>query len=78
MIEQDTSLESVISMVSARRFLAVATESSQATDWPGVAFRDIYDANGLSRLEYGLYWREGNDNPALRHFFGLVQERYSW
>jgi len=23
-----------------------------------------------------MYWREGNENPALAHFFKLIEDRY--
>jgi len=75
-IYQDTSLESVLSMVSARRFITIATEASQSSNMPDLEFREIYDANGPARLEYALYWRADNDNPALKRFFKLIEERY--
>ena len=75
-IYQDTSLESVLSMVSANRYISVATESSQGVSWPELHFREIYDPCGPARLEFALYWCEDNDNPALQRFFKLVEERY--
>lgn len=75
-IYQDTSLESVLSMVAAKRFITIATEASQGVAWPGLEFREIYDPSGPARLEYALYWREDNDNPALQRFFKLLEERY--
>lgn len=75
-IYQDTSLESVLSMVSAKRYISVATESSQGVSWPELHFREIYDSSGPARLEFALYWCEDNDNPALKRFFKLIEERY--
>lgn len=75
-IYQDTSLESVLSMVTAKRFITIATEASQGIAWPELQFREIYDAAGPARLEYALYWRDDNDNPALQRFFKLIEERY--
>lgn len=75
-IVQDTSLESAIAMVAANRFIAIATEASQGVIWPDLNFREIYDPSGPARLEYSLYWREGNENPALKRFFKLIEERY--
>lgn len=75
-IYQDTSLESVLAMITAKRFVSIATEASQGVTWPDLQFREIYDANGPARLEYALYWRAENDNPALKHFFKLIEERY--
>jgi DNA-binding transcriptional LysR family regulator len=75
-IVQDTSHESVLSMVSVGRFITIATDASQGVIWPDLQFREIYDPSGPARLEYSLYWREDNENPALRRFFKLIEERY--
>jgi DNA-binding transcriptional LysR family regulator len=75
-IVQDTSLESALSMVPVGRFIMIATEASQGVTWPDLQFREIYDSSGPARLEFALYWREENDNPALKRFFKLIEERY--
>ena len=75
-IVQDTSLESALSIVPVGRFITIATEASQGVTWPDLQFREIYDSSGPARLEYALYWREENDNPALKRFFKLIEERY--
>lgn len=75
-IVQDTSLESVLSMVAARRYITIATEASQGVAWTDLRFQEIHDPTGPARLEYALYWRKTNDNPALQHFFKLIEERY--
>jgi DNA-binding transcriptional LysR family regulator len=75
-IYQDTSQESVLSMIAAKRFISVATEASQGVPWQDLHFREIHDPTGPARLEYALYWREDNDNPALKRFFKLIEERY--
>ncbi|OYX93781.1 MAG: LysR family transcriptional regulator, partial [Novosphingobium sp. 35-62-5] len=75
-IVQDTSLESVLSMVAAKRYISIATEASQGVCWADLRFHEIHDPNGPARLEYALYWRRNNDNPALQHFFKLIEERY--
>ena len=75
-IYQDTSLESVLSMISTKRYISVATEASQGIAWPDLHFREIYDPAGPARLEFALYWREDNENPALQRFFRMIEERY--
>lgn len=75
-IYQDASPESVLSMIAAKRFISIATEASQGVPWQDLHFREIYDATGPARLEYALYWRADNDNPALKRFFKLIEERY--
>ena len=75
-IVQDTSLESALSIVPVGRFITIATEASQGVTWPDLQFREIYDSSGPARLEFALHWREENDNPALKRFFKLIEERY--
>lgn len=75
-ILQDTSLESVLSMVVAKRYISIATEASQGVAWTDLRFHEIHDPTGPARLEYALYWRKSNDNPALQRFFKLIEERY--
>jgi DNA-binding transcriptional LysR family regulator len=75
-IVQDTNLESVLSIVSVGRFITVATEASQGVTWPDLNFREVHDQNGTARLEFSVYWREDNNNPALQRFFTLINERY--
>ncbi len=75
-IVQDTSLESVLSMVAAKRYISIATEASQGVAWTDLRFHEIHDPTGPARLEYALYWRSDNDNSALQRFFKLIEERY--
>jgi DNA-binding transcriptional LysR family regulator len=75
-IMQDTSLESVLSIVSVGRFVTIATEASQGVIWPDLHFREIHEQGSVARLEFSLYWREDNANPALQRFFTLINERY--
>lgn len=75
-IYQDTSQESVLSMVAAKRFISIATEASQGVPWQDLRFREINDPSGPARLEYALYWRGDNENPALKRFFKMTAERY--
>lgn len=75
-IYQDTTQESVLSMIAAKRYMSVATEASQGVQWQDLRFREIYDVAGPARLDFALYWRVDNDNPALQRFFKLIEERY--
>jgi DNA-binding transcriptional LysR family regulator len=44
--------------------------------WPGLKFLEISDNGGPARLDFALYWRQDNDNPALKKFLKMLQERY--
>lgn len=76
LIVQDTSLESVLSTVPFGRYITLATEASIGVHWPELTFAEIIDQGGAARLDYAFYWREDNDNPALKRFFELISERY--
>lgn len=75
-IAQDTSLESVVSTVPMGRYITIVSEASTGVTWPGLKFLEISDNGGPARLDFALYWRQDNDNPALKKFFMLLQERY--
>jgi DNA-binding transcriptional LysR family regulator len=75
-ILQDTSIESVISTVTIGRYITVSTEASNGVIWPGLKFLEIADNGGAARIDFALYWRRDNDNPALKKFLKMLQERY--
>ena len=57
-------------------YITIATEASTGVTWPGLVFREISDQGAPARLDFSLYWRQENENPALKRFFKLLQERY--
>jgi DNA-binding transcriptional LysR family regulator len=75
-IAQDTSIESILSTVTIGRYITIATEASTGVTWPGLVFREISDQGIPARLDFSLYWRQENENPALKRFFKLLRERY--
>jgi DNA-binding transcriptional LysR family regulator len=75
-IFQDTSIESVLSTVTIGRYITIATEASNGVTWPGLKFLEISDNGGAARLDFALYWRKDNENPALKKFLKMLQERY--
>ncbi len=75
-IVQQTSHDTIVNMVSVGRFITVVTEAVQGVNWPGIIFKDIHDPTGQAYLDFSLFWREDNENAALKHFFKLLKERY--
>lgn len=61
--------------LSAKRFIAVATEAFQEVAQPNLKFRE-YHSMDPAGLKYALYWHANNDNQALQHFSMLIQLRY--
>jgi hypothetical protein len=62
--------------VTIGRYITIVSEASTGVIWPGIKFLEIADNGGPARLDFALYWRQDNDNPALKKFFKLLQERY--
>lgn len=75
-IEQDVSMENILSMASLGKFVTLTSETALGISRPGVILHDVYDLTGQTRVDVAAYWREDNDNPALRRFFELIQELY--
>ncbi|WP_341021132.1 LysR family transcriptional regulator [Brevundimonas diminuta] len=73
---QQVSRENVIAMVSAGWFLTLVPESALGVTHSGIVLRDVHEATGQTRIDYGCYWRTDNKSPALRRFLNLIRERY--
>jgi hypothetical protein len=50
-------------------------EACIGASYAGVVYREARDGNGSPRIGYRAYWKDGNDNPALRNFIRLLEER---
>jgi DNA-binding transcriptional LysR family regulator len=75
-IEQDVSMENILSMASLGKFVTLTSETALGISRSGVILHDVHDLTGQTRVDVAAYWREDNDNPALRRFFELIQELY--
>ncbi len=76
LVVHDASQESIGSLVGAGFGISLVTEASIGTRIPGVAYRELRDGNGPSRISYATHWRRDNENPALANFIALLEERY--
>lgn len=76
LISQDTSHENILTMVPLGKFITVIGESALGVTYPGLVFREISEPSGHVHLDVAAYWRKDNDNPALKRFFKLIDERY--
>lgn len=75
-ITQETSSETIVSMVPYGKFITIVPESATGAARPDIAFREIAEPTGAAHIDFSAWWREDNDNPALARFFKLVDERY--
>jgi DNA-binding transcriptional LysR family regulator len=71
----DVNAESLKSLVSAQRGITVVCESCMGSVPPGIVFRETRDGNGSTRVGFCAYWMPSNENPALRNFIQVLEER---
>ena len=76
LITQETSHDTIINMVNVGRFITIATEAMQSANCHDLVFKDLHSSAGQSYLDFFAFWREDNENPALKYFFKLLKERY--
>lgn len=76
LITQETSHDTIINMVNVGRFITIATEAKQVGNRQDLVFKDLHSSAGQAYLDFFAFWREGNENPALKYFFKLLNERY--
>ncbi|WP_454629271.1 LysR family transcriptional regulator [Bradyrhizobium cenepequi] len=74
-VRHDVSPENIKSLVGAGRGVSLMCEACMGASYAGVVYREARDGNGSIRIGYRAYWRDGNDNPALRNFIRLLEER---
>ncbi|PWR19927.1 LysR family transcriptional regulator [Zavarzinia compransoris] len=74
-VRHDVSPENIKSLVGAGRGVSVMCEAALGASYAGVVYREARDGNGSTRIGYRAHWRDGNDNPALRNFIRLLEER---
>ncbi|HEY0623987.1 LysR family transcriptional regulator [Sphingomonas sp.] len=73
-VAQAVSRDNLHSLVTREQ--ASVTAGAGLTIDGGVAFREVHDAFGPTRLSQTLHWREENENPALARFLALAARRY--
>ncbi|WP_338829740.1 LysR family transcriptional regulator [Bradyrhizobium sp. 27S5] len=75
-LRQDVGLDRLLTMVGAGWGILLALEGATGAAYPGVAFREVHDAEGATRVNFRAYWRQVNDNPSLRTFLDMFRQRY--
>ena len=73
-IAQETAHENILGMVAFGKFITIVGESVLGVTRPGLVYREISENGGHANLDIAAYWRK--DNPALKHFFALIDGRY--
>lgn len=74
-VKHDVSPENIKSLVGAGRGVSLMCEACVGASYAGVVYREARDGSGVARIGYCAYWKDCNDNPALRNFIRLLEER---
>lgn len=74
-VKHDVSPENIKSLVGAGRGVSLKCEACVGASYAGVVYREARGGSGLTRIGYCVYWKDCNDNPALRNFILLLEER---
>ncbi|QOZ32786.1 LysR family transcriptional regulator [Bradyrhizobium sp. CCBAU 53421] len=72
----DVSRDTVKSLISMGLRLSLVLESDIGASFAGLAYRELRDRTGSSRLDFYAHWRHDNENPALKRFLNLLADRY--
>jgi len=72
----DVSRGIIKSLTSMGMGLSLVMESDIGASFAGLAYRELHDGTGPSRVDFFAHWRADNENPALNRFLNLLAERY--
>lgn len=72
----DVSRAVLKGLVSMGLGFSLVTESDLQPTYAGIACRELQDGTGPSRIGFHAQWLNGNENPALKRFLSLLEERY--
>lgn len=72
-----SSRESILSMLGAGAAISVVCEGAIGARYPDIVYRAIHGEQGPAFAGYSAYWREDNNNPALRRFVTFIRNRYA-
>lgn len=71
------SRESVLSLLGSGQRLSLVCEGSSGIRYPDVVLRPLHGEQGAAFVVHSGYWRQENDNPALRRFLHFVKNRHA-
>jgi len=75
-VHQDSSLDRLLSMVSADYGVLLMFEGATGVRRDGVVYREICDNDSPTRAPFMACWRAANGNPALASFLAMLRHRY--
>ena len=75
-VHQDSSLDRLLSLVSANYGTLLMFEGATGVRHDGVVYREVWDDDGPTQVKFIACWRDTNSNPALGSFLAMLRENY--
>jgi DNA-binding transcriptional LysR family regulator len=75
-MQHEVGLDRLLSLVAAGLGITLVAEGAIGAIKDSVAFREIHDENGPTRVTFTACWRQGNNNTTLAPFLSILRERY--
>jgi DNA-binding transcriptional LysR family regulator len=75
-VQHDVSRGDIQGLVAAGFGVSLMCEAAVGLHCAGVVYREARDGAGPTRVGYVAHWADNNDNPVLRSFIKLLEERY--
>jgi DNA-binding transcriptional LysR family regulator len=75
-VRQDSSLDRMLSLVSANYGTLLMFEGATGVRCDGVVYREVWDDDGPTQVNFMACWRDANSNPALGSFLAMLREHY--
>ncbi|MBU6358106.1 MAG: LysR family transcriptional regulator [Rhodospirillales bacterium] len=75
-VRQDSSLDRLLSLVSAGYGPLLMFVGATGARYDGVVYREVWDEDGPTRVNFMAYWREANSNPTLQSFLAMLREHH--
>ncbi len=75
-VHQDSSLDRLLSLVSANYGTLLMFEGATGVRHDGVVYREVWDDDGPTQVRFMAVWRDANSNPALGSLLAMLRERY--
>lgn len=76
MSRQEAGLDRLLTLVATECGALLMLEGGTGIRFDKVAYREIHEDDGPTRLSFMAYWRETNENPTLVPFLGILRQRY--
>lgn len=71
------SRETILSVLGDGLGVSIVCEGATGAQYPEVVYQPIHGEQGPALIGYSGYWREENDNPALKRFLTFIRSRFA-